>query len=122
MRQQKHYLQTSDVIIAEHFANQPYAIYKYGDDRQYRRQRGEEVENGISLKEVVKDIFLPKGFPSSVTSDYIPYQFWDTVQALASSLTAVLSTAAILKGAGVGNEVRTIFYIRCYLVTCYIYN
>jgi hypothetical protein len=51
------------------------------------------------------DVFLPKGYPTSVTKDYAEYQVWDTIQACASSLSAALSTAAILKGAGVGDEV-----------------
>ncbi|CAD5212836.1 unnamed protein product [Bursaphelenchus okinawaensis] len=62
----------------------------------------------FSPKRLFKEIFLPSGYPHSVTTDYLAYQFWDTVQALASSLTGVLSTAAILKGAGVGNQEATV--------------
>uniref|UniRef100_A0A0N5AZB6 DUF647-domain-containing protein n=1 Tax=Syphacia muris TaxID=451379 RepID=A0A0N5AZB6_9BILA len=50
------------------------------------------------------DLFLPKGFPRSVSPDYLEYQVWDTIQAFASSLTSALATEAILRGAGVGNE------------------
>ncbi|EGG18310.1 DUF647 family protein [Cavenderia fasciculata] len=56
-----------------------------------------------SFIEVLRDMFLPKGYPNSVTSDYTGYQTWDTLQALCSSLTGVLATRAILKGYGVGN-------------------
>ena len=30
--------------------------------------------NGMSAK--IKSLFLPEGFPSSVTPDYLPYQLW----------------------------------------------
>ncbi len=51
------------------------------------------------------DVFLPQGYPDSVTDDYIEYQMWDTLQAFASSITGALATEAVLKGAGVGDEV-----------------
>ncbi|CAI4232934.1 unnamed protein product [Auanema sp. JU1783] len=49
-------------------------------------------------------VFLPQGYPQSVSSDYLAYQKWDTVQAFASSMTGALATEAVLRGAGVGNE------------------
>ncbi|CEF66236.1 UPF0420 protein C16orf58 [Strongyloides ratti] len=53
------------------------------------------------------EIFLPKGYPTSVTGDYLEYQFWDSLQAFASSMNGALATQAILKGVGVGNEKAT---------------
>jgi len=50
------------------------------------------------------EMFLPQGFPHSVSRDYLRYQLWDTIQAFASSLTGSLATLAVLKGVGVGNE------------------
>jgi len=52
-------------------------------------------------------MFLPEGFPKSVSSDYVPYQIFDSIQALASSFTGTLSTKAILQGVGVGNNHAT---------------
>ncbi|KYQ90504.1 DUF647 family protein [Tieghemostelium lacteum] len=52
-------------------------------------------------------MFLPKGYPHSVTEDYMGYQLWDSAQALCSSVTGVLSTRAILKGYGVGDATAT---------------
>ncbi|XP_045731373.1 RUS family member 1 isoform X3 [Mirounga angustirostris] len=49
-------------------------------------------------------VFLPQGFPDSVSPDYLPYQLWDSVQAFASSLSGSLATHAVLLGIGVGNE------------------
>ncbi|XP_022382119.1 RUS1 family protein C16orf58-like isoform X3 [Enhydra lutris kenyoni] len=48
-------------------------------------------------------VFLPQGFPDSVSRDYLPYQLWDSVQAFASSLSGSLATHAVLLGIGVGN-------------------
>lgn len=53
-------------------------------------------------------ILLPNGFPNSVSSDYIEYQIWDTIQAFCSTITGAFSTHEILKSVGVGNETRTI--------------
>ncbi|ELU07084.1 hypothetical protein CAPTEDRAFT_141059, partial [Capitella teleta] len=57
---------------------------------------------------VLQDVFLPKGFPASVSDDYVQYQIWDTVQAFASSITNTLATQAVLKGVGVGDEQATV--------------
>ncbi|XP_024416092.2 RUS family member 1 isoform X2 [Desmodus rotundus] len=48
-------------------------------------------------------VFLPQGFPDSVSPDYLSYQLWDSVQAFASSLSGSLATHAVLLGIGVGN-------------------
>ncbi|CAF1266533.1 unnamed protein product [Adineta ricciae] len=53
---------------------------------------------------ILKEIFLPAGYPKSVSSDYLGYQIWDTVQAFASSITNALAFSAILEGMGVGDE------------------
>ena len=71
---------------------------------------------------ILKEIFLPAGYPNTVSSDYLAYQIWsvrvsqdhlhetsclvsrDTVQAFASSITNALAFSAILEGMGVGDE------------------
>ncbi|XP_078201323.1 RUS family member 1 isoform X7 [Callithrix jacchus] len=53
-------------------------------------------------------VFLPQGFPDSVSPDYLPYQLWDSVQAFASSLSGSLATHAVLLGIGVGNAKATV--------------
>lgn len=45
-------------------------------------------------------LFLPEGYPASVPSDYLPYQFWDSIQALCSYVRGILTSEAILSGAG----------------------
>jgi hypothetical protein len=59
------------------------------------------------MRNVASDVFLPDGYPSSVSQDYLEYQKWDTLQALASSLSGQLSTQAILSGLGVGKQEAT---------------
>lgn len=56
-------------------------------------------------KSLFRDIFMPRGYPQSVSPDYINYQIWDTIQAFASSMNSALATEAILRGVGVGNKV-----------------
>ncbi|KAK4161721.1 vitamin B6 photo-protection and homoeostasis-domain-containing protein [Cladorrhinum sp. PSN259] len=48
--------------------------------------------------------FLPAGYPHTVTSDYLPYQTFDSLQAFASSITSLLASRAVLEGLGVGDS------------------
>lgn len=61
----------------------------------------------ITLSKFIYGAFLPEGYPASVSDDYLTYQVWDTVQAFASSIAGSLSTQAVLKGVGVGDETAT---------------
>jgi len=65
------------------------------------------VKNVVIAKQqtgLLAEIFLPKGYPASVSDDYIAYQFWDSAQALCSSVMGALSANAVFKGIGVGDE------------------
>ncbi|XP_076449881.1 RUS family member 1-like [Babylonia areolata] len=61
-----------------------------------------------SLRQVFRTVFLPQGYPESVSEDYAQYQIWDTVQAFASSLSGALATHSLLHGMGVGDESATV--------------
>lgn len=52
----------------------------------------------------MRAVFLPKGYPYSVSVDYLPYQLWDTLQAFCSTITGILAQRAMLTGMGVGND------------------
>ncbi|CAD5122504.1 unnamed protein product [Dimorphilus gyrociliatus] len=52
---------------------------------------------------LLKEIFLPFGYPASVSTDYMSYQIWDSFQALFSTLMMAISTQKILVGMGVGD-------------------
>lgn len=73
-----------------------------------RREQTQHRSTGNSLFGVFKSVFLPQGYPESVSEDYLHYQFWDTVQAFSSSLSGTLATQASLKGVGVGNQEATV--------------
>ncbi|KAF3394272.1 RUS1 family protein [Penicillium rolfsii] len=49
------------------------------------------------------EVFLPSGYPQSVSDDYLPYQIFDSLQAFCSSIAGLLSSRAVLQGVGVGN-------------------
>ncbi|KAM9844301.1 RUS family member 1 [Aulostomus maculatus] len=73
-----------------------------------RRDGGEGESRGNRIWVFFKSVFLPQGYPESVSEDYLQYQFWDTVQAFSSSLSGTLATQASLKGVGVGNQEATV--------------
>ncbi|XP_053298584.1 RUS1 family protein C16orf58 homolog [Pleuronectes platessa] len=73
-----------------------------------RREGREGASRRNSIVGVFKSVFLPQGYPESVSDDYLQYQFWDTVQAFASSLSGTLATQASLRGVGVGNHEATV--------------
>lgn len=45
------------------------------------------VTENIGLYRALQRIFLPHGYPDSVSEDYIYYQIWDTIQAFCSTIT-----------------------------------
>uniref|UniRef100_U5ES86 Uncharacterized protein n=1 Tax=Corethrella appendiculata TaxID=1370023 RepID=U5ES86_9DIPT len=63
-----------------------------------------KIAHKLSLKRLFQRIFLPAGYPDSVSHDYLAYQKWDTVQAFCSTISGTLTTHSILKGVGVGSD------------------
>uniref|UniRef100_A0A1Y1NEA1 Uncharacterized protein n=2 Tax=Photinus pyralis TaxID=7054 RepID=A0A1Y1NEA1_PHOPY len=61
------------------------------------------------VKDLAREVFLPHGYPDSVSSDYLEYQVWDTIQAFCSTITGTFTTQAILKSVGVGDAEATPF-------------
>lgn len=81
---------------------------KYVIEDGYNRPVVIDNEKRFStVRNFFMSVFLPQGYPDSVSKDYLPYQLWDSIQAFASSITGTLSTHAVLKGAGVGDESAT---------------
>lgn len=58
------------------------------------------------LLTLLSALFLPTGYPHSVTADYTPYQIYDSLQAFASAIAGLLSSRAVLQSLNVlsGNE------------------
>ncbi|KAI4870571.1 DUF647-domain-containing protein [Hypoxylon rubiginosum] len=57
-----------------------------------------------SYLKAIMDVFLPAGYPHSVTPDYTPYQVYDSLQAFSSTIAGLLSSRAVLQGFGVGDS------------------
>ncbi|KAF1989901.1 DUF647-domain-containing protein [Aulographum hederae CBS 113979] len=49
------------------------------------------------------DVFLPDGYPHSVTEDYTEYQTYDSLQAVAGTMAGIISSRAVWEGIGVGD-------------------
>ncbi|KAK8158622.1 vitamin B6 photo-protection and homoeostasis-domain-containing protein [Phyllosticta citrichinensis] len=81
-------------------------------------------EERKNIFQVILDVFLPAGYPQSVTEDYLPYQIYastsssspwpsdglcasDSLQAFSSSIAGMLSSRAVLEGVGVGDADAT---------------
>lgn len=54
-----------------------------------------------------QEMFLPVGYPDSVSEDYLQFQCWDTIQAMCSYLRGVLATQSVLQSVGVGDDKAT---------------
>ncbi|XP_068435052.1 RUS family member 1 [Clinocottus analis] len=97
------------VLATERYGSAESWKYFAKDAVMERRRDGSEgASRGNSIVGVFKSVFLPQGYPESVSGDYLQYQFWDTVQAFSSSLSGTLATQASLKGVGVGNQAATV--------------
>ncbi|XP_049924149.1 RUS1 family protein C16orf58 homolog [Epinephelus moara] len=97
------------VLATERYGSAESWKYFAKDEVMERRRDGREGESrGNSIVGVFKTVFLPQGYPESVSDDYLHYQFWDTLQAFSSSLSGTLATQASLKGVGVGNQEATV--------------
>ncbi|CAA6667359.1 unnamed protein product [Spirodela intermedia] len=60
------------------------------------------------LRRKIVEAFIPEGFPDSVTSDYLPFQIWDSLQGLSTYIRSMLSTQALLSAIGVGEKSATV--------------
>ncbi|KAJ9526665.1 hypothetical protein QJQ45_017575 [Haematococcus lacustris] len=49
----------------------------------------------------IQSLFLPDGYPSSVTPDYLPYQLWAAPTHILGSLAHALTTSSLLQAVGV---------------------
>ena len=70
-------------------------------------QVGDGPGGSEGLMGLARQVFLPEGYPLTVSKDYLQYQIWDTLQAFASSVSGSLATAAVLGGLGVGDSAAT---------------
>ncbi|PRP78398.1 hypothetical protein PROFUN_14198 [Planoprotostelium fungivorum] len=97
-------------VLSEEWGNTG-KVTKYSLTRDHFRSTSDVRpfwNSGTSfLSDFLRQAFLPEGYPHTVSSDYLEYQKWDSLQALCSSITGLLSTQAVLKGVGVGDANAT---------------
>lgn len=62
-----------------------------------------------SMSKILKQTFLPIGFPKSTPPDYLSYQFWNLLQDLCSYLRGIMATRAVLISMGVGRAEVTAY-------------
>ncbi|KAK1273088.1 hypothetical protein QJS04_geneDACA012274 [Acorus gramineus] len=64
--------------------------------------RDHSLRLGHGLKDLLMKLMLPEGYPDSVSNDYLEYSLWRGVQGVASQISGVLSTQALLYAVGLG--------------------
>ncbi|KAF2269277.1 DUF647-domain-containing protein [Lojkania enalia] len=85
----------------------------YVESKSEKRSGGSRVDVILpaqtkSYAQQLLDVFLPAGYPQSVTEDYIQYQIYDSLQAFSSSIAGLLSSRAVLEaGVGVGDAMAS---------------
>ena len=52
----------------------------------------------------ILDVFLPDGYPNSVSDDYTAYQIFDSFQAFAGTIAGMIGSRAVWQGLGVGDS------------------
>lgn len=73
-----------EILLSEEYGpGECNVIYKRHDQRQLileserRKQSTSFIRSSVNI---LKEVFLPRGFPNSVSKDYTEYQIWDTIQ------------------------------------------
>ena len=85
-------------------------ISEYSLQEQTKNVQNKSLSKESSLILLFKSAFLPVGYPQTVSSDYINYQTYDTLQAFCSSFIGMLSTRSMLRGFGVGDSNSSVLH------------
>ncbi|XP_068100235.1 RUS family member 1 isoform X2 [Hyperolius riggenbachi] len=96
------------VVCIERYGTGDICKYQQDENGRIFCDRESASSNYRSLKDCLVSVFLPHGYPDSVSDDYLQYQLWDTIQAFASSVTGSLATHSLLRGSGVGDSSATV--------------
>ena len=74
-------------VVAEEWYGHGDPPFQYVRDRlRPVAQRRRQASHGV--RELCRSVFMPQGFPESVSPDYVEYQAWDSVQACESTQAA----------------------------------
>ena len=73
------------IIRENHGPFSRFRSYEVTEDDEVIERRQEEPDGDrgsarLWLSRICADIFLPFGYPASVTPDYTPFQVWDVLQ------------------------------------------
>lgn len=74
---------------------------------QLKSMKSRRLASSTSIVAEFHSMFLPAGYPTSVTDEYLSFQCWDTLQAMSSYLRGVLATQSVLQSVGVGSDSAT---------------
>lgn len=76
----------------------------HGADSSIDRVDTIESPDDIPLARKLLAVFLPTGYPHTVSPDYTAYHAYNALQAFSSSIAGLLASRAVLQGLGVGDE------------------
>ncbi|RDX46145.1 DUF647-domain-containing protein [Lentinus brumalis] len=79
------------------------ALYRSGLERQSKQLGLPKKTAAHGWRQLLSDVFLPEGYPATVSDDYMQYQIWNALQAFCSSLASLFASRAVLQAHGVGN-------------------
>lgn len=51
----------------------------------------------VNVYQTLKDVFMPAGYPHSVSPDYLNYQIYDSLQAFSSAIAGLFASRAVLE-------------------------
>lgn len=75
-----------------------------GEDSVVDRVDAIRTSDNVPLAQRALAIFLPTGYPNTVSSDYTAYHIYNSLQAFSSSIAGLLASRAVLQGLGVGDQ------------------
>ena len=92
--------------------------FQRGELEVFVRRPTSRFTVGSWLYRLFESSFLPQDYPNSVPPDYGSFQLWDTLQGFCSYVRGMLTSHALMKGIGVGEESASalgavfIFFVR----------
>ncbi|GJD10315.1 Protein root UVB sensitive 1, chloroplastic [Galdieria sulphuraria] len=78
--------------------------YQFSDDMIQEGRFKDDRPIFEKLIDWLSRVYLPDGYPNSVTKDYLSYSIWRAIQNLAASVMGVFATEALLFGLGLGRK------------------
>ncbi|KAH9835436.1 DUF647-domain-containing protein [Rhodofomes roseus] len=94
------------VAVSEHDdSGRLIASYTIGDSLAKKELPSDAISvqrKRRTWRHVLSNVFLPAGYPATVSPDYLWYSIYNALQAFCSSLAGLIASRAVLQGHGVG--------------------